>query len=583
MGDNGSRESADHIEDISSEQNRSSNYNNMNNTASADNNVQKGDGDDVDYGCDGGKDKLQKYEVIEEQDLPSEITFEKRSVPKSRTQSVQSVLSSVSLKSFVQQHQQQQNNSKQNKATVAPQNSQSKHINTSSYIQAPATLASSKRRASFEIGQKIPFNQDSSTSEAVVESDGETEAQDEQKKLTDDALRRLSSFSKFQPAEVDFKKLATINNASTTTPSATTTANDGETTKTVPKASSEIGMTSSKSINTRHPSSSSLSRKPQFNPSSASLQREEFPKSIAMRNTSFSTPENHPYHQNQHQYQHQYQHTHQNNRRISSTNVNNTIHSTPTPSTPSSSATITPNAVTPMNRSHSSSASTISKFDDTSSLRTINDPKRPMYVPAVLRQSNTNLKPEDLRFINEQKNQNKIKNHNKNILNNAANSIKQQNWMNGHNHHNNHSDDQYGSTDPKSPKEPTRSHWRKDLSRSSCVLCSKPFTFFERRHHCRRCGDIFCNEHVSNYLNLGEDANFILDSPNGVLCKVCDFCFKDYETFLKKKFGSNSVETNVNNSGKKNISVKDTKKKNTVDQNNSVASSIPADWSWSSF
>lgn len=470
----------------------------------------------------GGNSTKLTNEVIEEQDLPSEITFEKRSIPKSRTQSVQSVLSSVSLRSFVQQHQAQQSQ-KQSKAFVPPQHSQPKHVNTSSYIQAPATTASSKRRASFEIGQRMPFNKVEDGD--AVESDGELEINDqEQKRLTDEALRRLSSFSKFQPAEADFKKM--------TAPS---------TTNSIPKSTSAAIISSS--FNNRPSSSPSLSRKPQFNQSSASQLREEFPK---YSSTSTITPS------------------------VQTPTQLNSI-----PSAPSMSKT-------------ASTAS--SKIDDTSSLRTINDPKRPMYMPAVLRQSNTNLKPEDLRFINEQKNQNKFKSSNKNILNNAANSIKHQNWKFTFDGSNNSSNSTNGSTNGGGEtmgstfRQPTRVHWKKDLSRTSCAYCSKNFTFFERRHHCRRCGDIYCNEHVSNYLNLGADANFCVDSP-GVLCKVCDSCFKDYEIYLKKKFGGNVINDSLKKSSVGIAVQGGSKNKTNLEQQQQQINvgSIPADWSWSSF
>lgn len=456
----------------------------------------------------------REEEAVEEQDLPREITFEKRSIPKSRTQSVQSVLSSVSLKSFVQQQHNQNNPNNNNKAFVAPpsQNNQAnKHINATSYIQAPATAGSSKRRASFEIGQRLPFNKDD-----AVESDGEAELQEEQKKLTDDALRRLSSFSKFQPAEVDFKKKLVSNSLNRT-------------------------------------GSVLLSRKPQSNPSSASQLRET---PFASPSTSFKQhiPPTLLHQNSQQQLHHQQQQQY----------------------SPQSNSTPTSNSAPPMSKTNSSS-STASKITETSSLRTINDPKRPMYIPAVLRQSHTNLKPEDLKFINEQKLQRKTRSSSS-ILTNTN----QQLWK----------FKTISQNNLNQLTQPTRIHWKKDFTRSKCAYCSKNFTFFERRHHCRRCGDIFCNEHVSNYLNLGPDAKFCLDVKIGVLSKVCDYCFKDYEGFLKEKFGN--VDPNTI---KKSIEDQETTtstaaiKTGNNDRNGSVSGSenavnvgsIPADWTWSSF
>lgn len=34
--------------------------------------------------------------------------------------------------------------------------------------------------------------------------------------------------------------------------------------------------------------------------------------------------------------------------------------------------------------------------------------------------------------------------------------------------------------------------WMADDGSKVCLLCSRPFTLFLRRHHCRRCGKIYC-------------------------------------------------------------------------------------------
>ena len=34
--------------------------------------------------------------------------------------------------------------------------------------------------------------------------------------------------------------------------------------------------------------------------------------------------------------------------------------------------------------------------------------------------------------------------------------------------------------------------WKKDEERAHCAKCRSEFGFFNRRHHCRGCGDIFC-------------------------------------------------------------------------------------------
>ena len=34
--------------------------------------------------------------------------------------------------------------------------------------------------------------------------------------------------------------------------------------------------------------------------------------------------------------------------------------------------------------------------------------------------------------------------------------------------------------------------WKRDSTSKACSLCSSAFTLLKRRHHCRRCGSIFC-------------------------------------------------------------------------------------------
>ena len=41
--------------------------------------------------------------------------------------------------------------------------------------------------------------------------------------------------------------------------------------------------------------------------------------------------------------------------------------------------------------------------------------------------------------------------------------------------------------------EQLQSKWKVDSAASQCDHCSKKFSLFRRKHHCRRCGGIFCN------------------------------------------------------------------------------------------
>jgi len=51
-----------------------------------------------------------------------------------------------------------------------------------------------------------------------------------------------------------------------------------------------------------------------------------------------------------------------------------------------------------------------------------------------------------------------------------------------------------------------RQAWRADNARAGCVHCNVQFSTFTRRHHCRCCGDIFCNAHSSQTRFVTEPA-----------------------------------------------------------------------------
>lgn len=69
--------------------------------------------------------------------------------------------------------------------------------------------------------------------------------------------------------------------------------------------------------------------------------------------------------------------------------------------------------------------------------------------------------------------------------------------------------------------------WLKDDEATHCKQCKKEFSISRRKHHCRNCGDIFCNTCSSNELALPS-------YPKPV--RVCDNC----HTLLLQQCSSNS-------------------------------------------
>jgi len=83
---------------------------------------------------------------------------------------------------------------------------------------------------------------------------------------------------------------------------------------------------------------------------------------------------------------------------------------------------------------------------------------------------------------------------------------------------------------------PSRKHWKPDPSAACCTSprCRTMFNFVYRRHHCRRCGGIFCSSHTGQWVPLDQFAHF---HPKGIMSKACDGCFDDFQTW---KHGRNS-------------------------------------------
>lgn len=69
-------------------------------------------------------------------------------------------------------------------------------------------------------------------------------------------------------------------------------------------------------------------------------------------------------------------------------------------------------------------------------------------------------------------------------------------------------------------------NWVPDESVTVCQDpdCEKKFSFFTRKHHCRRCGNIFCSSHISHKMKLSL-IDLKYDPLLGVEGKVCDDCF----------------------------------------------------------
>ncbi|KAH0759348.1 hypothetical protein KY290_022841 [Solanum tuberosum] len=62
-----------------------------------------------------------------------------------------------------------------------------------------------------------------------------------------------------------------------------------------------------------------------------------------------------------------------------------------------------------------------------------------------------------------------------------------------------------------------KDHWVPDEAVSKCTACGSAFNAFVRRHHCRNCGDIFCDKCTQGRTALTAD-------ENAPVVRVCDRC-----------------------------------------------------------
>jgi len=78
-------------------------------------------------------------------------------------------------------------------------------------------------------------------------------------------------------------------------------------------------------------------------------------------------------------------------------------------------------------------------------------------------------------------------------------------------------------TDPQAQKLPSKPpKWIPDDTSDKCMKCLTFFGFFNRRHHCRNCGGLFCNQCCGSRCTL---AHIGYQQPERT-CQTCITYFK---------------------------------------------------------
>lgn len=121
----------------------------------------------------------------------------------------------------------------------------------------------------------------------------------------------------------------------------------------------------------------------------------------------------------------------------------------------------------------------------------------------------------------------------------------------------------------------SRDFWMPDDSCMVCYDCDAQFTIFNRRHHCRKCGRVFCAKCTTNSIPAKSIEKRNL-SEEGERFRVCNYCFKQWEEDVAA--ANNEVQSNspvLSPSSPSSASLTSTKSNGTGDSSTMTTVSFP--------
>ncbi|CZT51418.1 related to VPS27-vacuolar protein sorting-associated protein [Rhynchosporium secalis] len=138
---------------------------------------------------------------------------------------------------------------------------------------------------------------------------------------------------------------------------------------------------------------------------------------------------------------------------------------------------------------------------------------------------------------------------------------------------------------------PNRDHWKPDSDSVVCddTACQVNFGFLSRKHHCRRCGNIFCDSHSKHVIPLDQDSNY---HPEGARVRACEHCYMDYLSWKISRSSRSNSESSHDQDTPSTPTVSCAGRVgrigNVFGQKNtgapeSLGASVPRDWNWSTF
>ncbi|XP_027075181.1 protein FREE1-like [Coffea arabica] len=110
-----------------------------------------------------------------------------------------------------------------------------------------------------------------------------------------------------------------------------------------------------------------------------------------------------------------------------------------------------------------------------------------------------------------------------------------------------------------------KDHWVPDEAVNKCTACSSIFNAFNRKHHCRNCGDIFCDKCTQGRIALTAD-------ENAQPVRVCDRCLAEVTQRL-----SNTREAAARFVGAQSHEELVRKLKEEMDKNRKTSSDVASD------
>ncbi|KAF2715769.1 hypothetical protein K504DRAFT_469884 [Pleomassaria siparia CBS 279.74] len=127
----------------------------------------------------------------------------------------------------------------------------------------------------------------------------------------------------------------------------------------------------------------------------------------------------------------------------------------------------------------------------------------------------------------------------------------------------------------------TKNHWQSDTSTNVCTAsaCQTPFGWFNRRHHCRKCGGVFCWQHSQKLVKLDENATF---HPNGIEHRACDRCHSQFREWQELRTSRHNSESSGSTTAPA-INTPIVTKRPENQRYGSLATSVQNAWNWSTF